>query len=434
MATDLSRRDVLRFSAIGLGGLALAGVAAGCAPAGTPVPTGSASGGPTTPTNFSFASWGMSEEATKPALQASINAFAKKDGITVATPSYPFNDYLNQLTLQVRGGQFAGAAQLDVAWLSTLAALGKLTDLGAKVKGRGYTDAGLTAGTFEGKQLGLPWTIAAIGPIANTELLGKVGLDALPKTTKDFQSALVELKALGGGLIPYAASTKTAQLKDIIVWMQTFGSTIVEDGKVTIGDEASIEAVTWYKELFDKGLITADIDRAAARALFGQGKAAVYDDAPAGRAAVLKSASDPELASKMAPFARPVLSSGDVPQEVLWGHLLVVVDGEGAPTAADFAQWITSDPAQQVSYFTALGLPPATTEALASSAVAGNTFVSQFTERVTVDAKPSPLWQYVQYAQMEAAIAEEVQAVLIGSATPKDAMASAGKKVQALVG
>jgi multiple sugar transport system substrate-binding protein len=434
MATDFSRRDLMRFSAIGLGGLAFAGLAAGCAPAGAGAPAGSASAGPVTPTDFSFASWGMSEEATKPALSASVNAFGKKDGITIDTPSYPYNDYLNQLTLQVRGGQFSGAAQLDVAWLSTLAALGKLTDLGAKVKGRGYTDAGLTAGTFDGKQLGLPWTIAAIGPIANTELLGKVGLDALPTTTKDFEAALIELKALGNGVVPYAASTKTAQLKDIVVWMQTFGSPIVEDGKITIGDDASIEAVTWYKKLFDEGLITADIDRAAARALFGQGKAAVYDDAPAGRAGVLKSASDPDLGSKMVPFARPVLKKGDTPQELLWGHLLVVVDGKGAPTAGDFAQWITSDPAQQVSYFTALGLPPATDEALASSAVSGNTFVTQFTERVTVDAKPSPLWQYVQYAQMEAAIAESVQAVLIGSATPKAAMAEAGKKVQALAG
>lgn len=433
MATDLSRRDLLRVSAVGLGGLALAGIAAGCAPAGTPAPGGSASAGPSTPTDFAFASWGMSEEATKPALQASVNAFAKLDGISVETPSYPYNDYLNQLTLQVRGGQFAGAAQLDVAWLGTLAALGKLVDLGGEVGERGYTKSGLTAGTFDRKQLGLPWTIAAIGPVANTELLGRVGLDALPETTKDFEAALVELKALGNGVVPYAASTKTAQLKDIVVWMQTFGSPIVEDGKVTIGDAASVEAVSWYKKLFDQGLITADIDRAAARALFGQGKAAVYDDAPAGRAAVLKSASDSGLADKMAPFARPVVAKGDTPQELLWGHLLVVVDGKGAETAADFAQWITSDPAQQVSYFTALGLPPATDEALASSAVAGNAFVSQFTERVTVDAKPSPLWQYVQYAQMEAAIAEEVQAVLIGSSKPKDAMASAGKKVQALL-
>jgi multiple sugar transport system substrate-binding protein len=113
---------------------------------------------------------------------------------------------------------------------------------------------------------------------------------------------------------------------------------------------------------------------------------------------------------------------------------MVVVNGAGAGTAGEFAQWITSDPAQTVSYFTALGLPPTTEDALNSSAVTGNTFVDTFTEKITKDAAASPLWKYVQYSQMETAIAEQVQAVLIGSAKPADAMKTAGQKVQALIG
>lgn len=430
MTAQLTRRDMFRYSVVGLGALTLAGIAAGCAPAGggLPAPTATNAG----PTNFDFVSWGMSEDATKPALGASINAFAKRDNIQIKTPSYPFNDYLNQLTLQVRGGQFAGAAQLDVAWLSSLAALGKLTDLGAKADGRGYTDAALAAGTFDGKQLGLPWTIAAIGLVSNSEIFEAAKVTSAPATIEEFEDSLRAIKGLGNGMIPYAASTKTTQLKDILVWMQTFGSPIVADGKITIGDAESVAAVTWYKKLFDEGLIAADVDRAAARALFGQGKVGIYDDAPAGRAAVLKSASVADLGAKMAPMARPVLKSGETPQALLWGHLVVVVDGAGAETAGDFAQWLTSDPAQQISYFSALGLPPTTTEALASSAVTGNTFVNDFTSKITVDAKASPLWQYVQYAQMETAIAEQVQAVLVGSATPKEAMKAAGEQMQSL--
>ncbi|GAA1922604.1 extracellular solute-binding protein [Microbacterium aoyamense] len=432
-SSQISRRDLLRFSALGLGAFAIAGTAAACA---SPTSGGGAGATPTPgkPTNFDFASWGMSEDATKGPLQASIDAFAKKDGIQVKTPSYPYNDYLSQLTLQVRGGQFTGAAQLDVAWLGGLVALGKLADLGGQAQGRGYTPAALGAGQFDGTQYALPWTIAAIGPVTNTELWSKAGHSTPPVTIEEFEEALRAIKGLGGGVIPYAASTKTAQLKDIIVWMQTFGSPIVEDGKTTIGDEGSVKAVEWYKKLFDDGLIAADVDRAAARTLFGQGKTAIYDDAPVGRAGVLASASYPGLENLMSPIARPVLKQGDTPQEVLWGHLVVVVDGAGSGTAAEFAQWLTSDPAQQISYFTALGLPPTTTDALASSAVTGNTFVNDFTTRITVDAKPSPLWQYVQYAQMETAIAEQVQAVLIGQSSAKDAMKTAGQQVQKLMG
>jgi multiple sugar transport system substrate-binding protein len=432
MTAQLTRRDMFRYSAIGLGGIAIASLTA-CS-TGTAGAGAGASSTPGKPTDFSFSSWGMSEPATKLALAPSIAAFAKKDAISIKSPSYPYNDYLNQLTLQVRGGQFSGAAQLDVAWLSSLAALGKLNNLSSLADGRGYTDAALKAGRFDGKQLGLPWTVAAIGLVTNTELYQKAGASESPATIDEFEDGLRALKGLGGGLVPYAGSTKTAQLKDIVTWMQAFGSPIIENGKCTIGDEESVKAVTWYKKLFDDGLIAPDVDRAAARSLFAQGKTAVYEDAPVGRAGILSTTPDKTLGDKMAPITRPVLKTGDTPIELLWGHLVVVVNGAGAGTAGEFAQWLTSDPAQTVSYFTALGLPPTTEGSLSSSSVTGNAFVNTFTEKITKDAAASPLWKYVQYSQMETAIAEQVQAVLVGSAKPADAMKVAGQKIQSLIG
>lgn len=428
MTLQLNRRDLMRFGAVGIGSLALLGATTGCAPgATTPTIDPKAAA-----TNFNFASWGMSEEATKPILKSAVSAFAKSEGVKATTPSYPFNDYLNQLMLQVRGGQFAGAAQLDVAWLSSLAALGKLVDLSPYTDGRDYTKPALAAGTFEGKQLGLPWTIAAIGLVTNTELLEKAGASTDPKTLDEFEDNLRALKGIG--VIPYAAATKTAGLKDILVWMQTFGSPIVKDGKSTLADDEAIEAVTWYKKLYDEGLIAADIDRSAARSLFAQGKTAIYDDAPVGKAGVVAQSPDTALGDKMAPITRPVLKSGDTPREVLWGHLVAVVDGKGSQTAAKFAQWLTSDVDQTVDYFTQLGLPPATGPALDKTTSGEDAFLASFTEKVTVDAAASPLWPYVSYAQMETTIAEQVQAVLIGQSTPSQAMKTASDAVGKMLG
>ena len=428
MANDISRRSLLRYSVFGLGGAAVLGLV-GCSTGGSTAPASTP--GAAAATDFAFASWSLSEEAAKPAIESALKTFSSAEGISIDTSAYPYNEYLNQLTLQVRGGQFAGAAQLDVAWLSALAALGKLVDLSAYTGGRGYTDAALGAGTSAGKQLGLPWTIGAIGLIGNAELYDKAGASLTPGTIDEFEDGLRALKGIG--VIPYAASTKAAQLKDIVVWMQTFGSPIIEDGKATIGDDASIEAVEWYKKLYDDGLITADIDRAAARTLFAQGATALYDDAPVGKSSVLSQSPDASLGDKMTPIARPVLKAGAQPQHVLWGHLVVVVDGEGAETAADFAQWLTSDPKQSEEYFSALGLPPTTDAALASDAVTSNVFVQQFTDTITATAKPSPLWQYPAYAQMETAIAEQVQAVLIGQSSASDAMKAAGQTINGLI-
>lgn len=429
MTLELSRRDVIRFSALGLGTAAIAGLA-GCAPSGSSASTAAAS---RLPTAFSFGSWTLSEDAAKAPLQAALDTFSKaNDGVAISPVTYPYNDYLNQLTLQVRGGQFTGAVQLDVAWLSAMAALGKLVDLAPYAKDRGYTPAALAAGKLDGAQYGLPWTIAAIGLIGNQELLDKAGASSAPTTIDEFEDGLKALKGIG--VIPYAASTKAAQLKDVIVWMQTFGSPIIEDGECTIGDAGSVKAMEWYKRLYDDGLIAPDMDRAGARTLFAQGATAIYDDALVGKAPVVEQSPDADLASKMTPIARPLLKEGDTPQEVLWGHLVAVVGGgEGEATASEFAQWLTSDPDQTLAYFEALSLPPTTEEALQSEEVAADPFVTAFSNTITVDAKASPLWQFPTYGQMETAIAEQVQAVLIGQASPKDAMAAAGAAVTGMI-
>lgn len=430
MSTTPTRRDILRI--LGLGTLG-AGLAA-CAPSTTgnqgAAPSATAGGDPT---NFDFASWSLSEEAAKPVVQAQLDAYAAEHGIEIGGVTYPFNEYLNQLVLQIRGGQFSGAAQMDVAWLGVVAPLGTLRDVSGVVEGAGYTDTAIRAGQIEGTQYGIPWTIGAIGMVTNTELLQAAGVTTAPTTIEDFEAMLTELKGLGNGVIPYAGMTKPAQMKDILTWMETFGSPLIDGDEVAIGDDPSIEAVTWYKKLYDQGLIAPDLDRFDARALFGQGKVGIYDDAVKGTAATIADSPDPELAAKMDGIARPVLAAGDDPRALLWGHVIVVVDGEGADTATDYAHWVTSDEATVVKYFEDILAPPALEAAVDAPQVTAHALTAAFNERVTPNATASPFWRFPQYAEMEAAVAEQVQSVLIGSATPADAMKAAGTAVQALI-
>lgn len=432
LASPISRRQVLQILGIG----AATATLAACAPTGTgaaSAPT-AAAGGNFTPTDFRFASWSLTEEAAAPAIKALLSKYSSAEDIAIEEVSFPYNEYFNQLMLQVRGGQFAGAAHVDVAWLGSLAALGKLQDVTALTTGRGYTESALTAAQFDGVQYAFPWTIGAIGLVTNSAILQQAGIDEFPTTVDGFESALKDLKALGSGLIPYAASTKAAQLKDILIWMQTFGSPLLKGGEITIGDDASIEAVTWYKGLYDQGLIAADVDRFDARSLFAQGRAALYDDAPVGRGAVTKESPDPDLASKLEPVSRPVLKKGDTPRALVWGGAIAVIDGEGAETAADFGRFVTSDTETVLEDYETRGLPPVTEEALSSDVVTSDDFGSRFGERITATATTNPFWQYPQYAQIETAIAERVQAVLVGQQSPADAMKAAGDAAQQLIG
>ncbi|GII32083.1 extracellular solute-binding protein [Planotetraspora mira] len=423
--TTMNRRDALRL--LGLSTFGVAALAA-CAPDAT----GGAATGDAAAKTFGFTSWSLNEAAQKAAVQAIVDAYAATNKVKIATASFPYNEYLNQVVLKLRGNQLTGAVQVDVAWLGALAAMGKLRDLGAQASAGGYTDVALSSGKFDGRQLGLPWTTGSIGLIANTELLTKAGVDGMPTTIDEFEAALGKVAKLGGGVVPYAAATKAAQLKDIFPWMQTFGSPLLSGDQVTIGDEPSVAAVEWYKKLYDAKLIAPDVDRFDARALFSQGKAAFYDDAIIARGVVASQSPDKALVQKMAPLSRPVLKAGDTPQALLWGHVIAVVEGEGADAAAEFARFATSDTATVADFFQKVQLPPTTTAGLADPKVAGDSFTTEWTEKITKTATANPFWRYAADAQIESAVAEQVQAVLVGNSSAKDALAKAAEAVEGL--
>jgi multiple sugar transport system substrate-binding protein len=426
----ISRRSLLTAfgAAAGLGALAA------CAPS-TPeapvAPTGAAFPDDGVK-DFTFTAWSLNEASTKDVLTAMVNGYSGTAGNKITTASYPYNDYLNQVLLQVRGGQLTGAVQVDVAWLSTLAATGKLADLSSFATKADYTDSALNIGKVKGVQYGLPWTSAGIGLIGNKELLDRAKVSGPAKTVAEFEEQLRALKGLGGGVVPWAGMTKVDQLKDFIAWMWAFGSPVVQDGRIVVGDDASVEALTWYKKLYDEKLIAPDVNRFDARALFSQGKVGFYEDAIGGKGAVTKTSPDKDLGSKLVPTVRPVKQAGGVTRNLAWGHALVVLNGAGAAAAATFVSALTSQATYADQWFAKAGLPPTTKTGLAAPAVTGDPFTTAFTSSIGAYAQADPFWIYPKFAQIQTALATGVQSALVGKESPKDALATAKKAMEAL--
>jgi multiple sugar transport system substrate-binding protein len=424
MTTSLSRRQVLIGAA---GALAAVGLG-GCAPTGSQ-PSNSDSEAEAK--EMTFSSWSMNEAASKEQLGALLRAWSDQNGVTLQTPSYPYNDYVQQMLLQVRSGKLTGAAQVDISTLATFAAAGRLVDLTDSAGKADYTESALAVSKVDGRQVSLPWTTAAIGLVGNGKLLEQAGITSPPATISEFEQALEKLKQLG--VTPYAAMTKLAQLKDIVPWMWQFGSPVYDGASVTVGDAASVEAVTWYKSLLDRKLIAPEVDRFDARALFGQGKVGIYEDAIAGKKFIASSTKDTSLVDAMTPLPRPVVSAGDKPKCLAWGHAIVVFEGAGRATATRLAEHLTGDTATVVEYFKKASYPPPTSSGLAAPEVAADEWTTRFTERVTSAGQPNPLWVLPQYAQIEQKLAQHVQRVLVNQAAPQAALNDAKKDIESLV-
>lgn len=99
--SGITRRGALRMFGIGALGVAGAGALGACAPSGA----GTSSGGDTKSKNFDFTSWSLNEEAAKPSIEKIIAAWEKAEGSKVRAVSYPYNEYLSQLTLKLGGGR-----------------------------------------------------------------------------------------------------------------------------------------------------------------------------------------------------------------------------------------------------------------------------------------------------------------------------------------
>ena len=365
---------------------------------------------------FSFTAWALNEGASRDVVMGYIEAYDAATGASITDVAFPWGETLNQLVLQASSNTGDGAAQLDIAWLNTLAATGKLKDLSAYTEGRDYQGAALASGQVDGVQYGLPWTTGSIGMVANQQILDAAGVTELPTTIAEFEAALEKIKAYDADIVPYAGMTSLDGLKDIIPWIWTFGGTIIDaDGNVTLGDEGSVAALEWYKSMLDKGYMAPEMDRFTARQLFSQGKTAFFDDAIVVKGIVTKDTPIENLGDLLVSVPRPVLAAGDAPQSLLWGHIVVVFEGENGDAAAKFAQYLTSDPATTLNYFETMSLPPTTVPVLESEAVQNDKFISAWATKVTATARTNPFWPYAESARLESILAEQAQAYLVGA-------------------
>ncbi len=390
---------------------------------------------------LTYIGWSHDEAASKPVLTEMFAAFSTANpAVRLETIGFPWAQMQQNLILRMRAGQPLDVAQLAERWLPTFAALNNLADLN-ELFGRAALEEKIDAGLLRigqsgGKQLGLPWTAASIGMVANRKVLGDAGVTQIPTTIDQFVGALRAIKRSNPEAVPYALATKNnlSMSPDFQVWLWTFGGRLLDDGgAVKVNSEAGVRALSFLVDLMKENLAARDIDRPDARRLFGQHRTGFYADAPLARGFARDNsgqgrAFDQHVAA--APY--PVVAAGNNPQSVAWGHLLVMpIIGGRRPTrdgdAARFVQHLAFNDDMQMKYFEAVGLFPVTKTALAR--VRDDAYVTQWARYAGFAEADEPS-KWPNAADLTTIVGEEVQGALLQQKPPQQAIADMARRLE----
>ena len=385
-----------------------------------------------------WAGWSGEEEASKDIFQKMMDTVKAETGNDVTWVGWTWADTAQQLLIRVQGKEKLDIAQADIGIFNTVAQAGVLADwneiLGEDYLKENFEEAALAAGNIDGKQLGLPWSMASISMVYNPELLAKAGWDKTPATLAEFEQCMADVKALDASIIPYGLSTKDATCAgDFMPWLWTFGGSLfAQDGSVAVNSQATIDCLKWYKSLLDKGYIAMDTGRGNSRQMFAQGKVAFYDDAVVAKGQAVKNGVAPEkVVNVCSAMLRPVVNAGDAPQSTMWGHMLIAFSASENKEAVGAMAKVLTGETIAMEYFEKNGMPPVIKSAAQSDAVKNDAYLNGFLAS-TATARLEETARMINAAEIKSIITEEVQAVLLGQKTPEQAAAAMETRLNSL--
>ncbi len=384
---------------------------------------------------MTFSNWSGSEAGSKEVIEWMISSFNESQGVEnqVTQINWPWGDTESQLALRAQGSQQFDVAQIDIKMLPALAQAGVLADVSTIFPENyfkdNFTQGAINVGQYKGVQYGVPWTVAPIAMISNTQILKDSGVDFEIKTIADFEKACdMVLKNhpsnndsdKGNDIVPFAAMTKDSgtTAPDFLVWLWTFcGNVFDNDGNCTLDNQQSIDALNWFKSLKDKGYIQEAMGRGDARILFKEGRVAFYNDALGAKGAI-QNEKFGNIEDYVLPMCNPVLKSGDLPQANAWGHLLVII--KKSPKTADaktFIEYLLSDDVA-LKYFKDTGKLPSKNSVLANDLVKNDYWSNSWTP-ILQNARLTELVG-MNAAVYNSIITEELQSLLSGNKSTEE--------------
>lgn len=308
------------------------------------------------PVTLKFASWGVSEAATKEALEAMAAKYTElHPNVKIEYVGIPFGDIKQQTFVMAASGNAPDIIQTFTAWFPTYAASDIIVPLD-DLLGEEYVNDLFPSYkedySYNGNLMGVPWAPSPYILYWNKELFKKAGLpDRAPETHEEmleFARALSKLKTdQGEQVYGMGEATEKLPINGMIALRNIYafnGSIFDKDGKVNVNTPEVIDALKYYETLVDEGLSPQGAKLKDLRNLFSIGRLGMYADGYYGKAVFRNLSGQGEAFDSV--WGAAIIPKNKNGKSVSIGEahgLVISKDSKNKEAAADFIKFLSDE-------------------------------------------------------------------------------------------
>ncbi len=364
-----------------------------------------------------------SEPGHKAVLKDLVSAFEKENNCTVELTELSWNDGKAKLQAAFNSGAPPDIVELGSDWVAQFSGAGVLGEL-AQIDTTKLLPYSLAPGRYSGKLFAAPWVVDTRVLYVNSTLAQKAGLDSTTRLDGLLQACE---RIQSAGALGWGANGADAHrlYKKILPFFWTCGGDVLDSrGRCVLNSPQNVRALTLYADLARTGIIET---QRQLDATFLQGRIGVWNS---GSWLIKKIKTAKNLSVTAMPFpgidSRPGVSFAG-------GEYLATSAASANRTLAEkLVQYLVSGPTAKRF---CLQVPeagfPAATDAYSDPALVSDPLKAVFARQLE-SARMTPV--HPRWLDIEAVLESCVVRVLLGEATPEDALIQAHEEIVEIIG
>ncbi len=351
--------------------------------------------------------------------------------LAVTQENIPNPEYMAKVTAAVVANARPDTGMVTTERVKDLVAMRALSDIDARIRAwsrfREYSADAWSGCTVDGKVYGIPAFTFVNWMYYRKDWFAEAGL-AAPATLADFQAAAIRLTDPGKNRYGFSMRGGAGGFSFILDMFESFGSPIVIDGKPAIDRAKAIEALTFWTEIFTR-------HKAAPPSAPNDGFRQIMEAFKTGQTAMVMhhTGSLTEIRDALKPeqWGTVMIPAGPAARIARVSYLF---NGVMNPRNLDAAfNWIAfwAEPDPALAFLEETGYFPSSPIVAADPRIAGNPVYAAAVDTLKIGRLPINFVGGAGWS--EQVVLPEFQKVLVGRATPTQAVDAMIKGLEAAV-